>query len=126
MRFRFLTSAVLCCALSPLAAQPREQGVFRPSDLVEIVRLDSTIRLDIRYATANNFMKRPMYAEPRAFLQRPTAAALLRVHRALRSRGLGILVLDAELSCRGKDHHLDAFSRLELLEDGQPEGRGLA
>ncbi len=97
MYFRFLASAVLSGLLSalPLAAQPRERGEFRPPDLVEIVRLDSTIRLDIRYATPDNFMKRPMYAEARAFLQRPAAGALLRVQAALRARGLGLLVKDA-------------------------------
>ena len=97
MRSRFLTFAVLVGMLSaaPAAAQPWEGGVFRPSDLVELVRLDSTIHLDIRYATPNNFMKRPMYAEPRAFLQRPAAEALLRVHRKLRAQGFGLLVLDA-------------------------------
>ncbi len=97
IRFPRRTCVFLCAALaaSPLAAQPVEHGVFRAPDLVEIVRLDSTIRLDIRYATADNFMKRKMYSEPRAFLQRPAAAALLRVHRALRARGFGILVKDA-------------------------------
>jgi D-alanyl-D-alanine dipeptidase len=59
------------------------------------MRLDSTIRLDIRYASANNFMKRPMYEEARAFLQRPAAEALLRVHRTLRAKGFGLLVFDA-------------------------------
>ena len=97
MRFRFLTFSVLCAVLAavPAAAQPRERGDFRPSDLVELVRLDSTLHLDIRYATKNNFMKRPMYAEPRAFLQRPAAGALLRVHRKLRAQGFGLLVLAA-------------------------------
>jgi D-alanyl-D-alanine dipeptidase len=97
MRFRFLRFAVLCGVLSaaPASAQPRERGVFRPSDLVELVRLDSTIHLDIRYATPDNFMKRPMYTEPRAFLQRPAAEALLRVQRGLRARGFGLLVKDA-------------------------------
>jgi zinc D-Ala-D-Ala dipeptidase len=97
MRFRFLASVVSSWVLSsvPAASQPVEQGVFRSADLVEIVRLDSTIHLDIRYATPNNFMKRPMYAEPRAFLQRPAAEALLRVQNALRARGLGLLVFDA-------------------------------
>lgn len=66
----------------------------RAATLVEIVRLDSTIRLDIRYATANNFMGRPMYTQPRAFLQRPAAEALVRVHRALLPRGYGLLVFD--------------------------------
>jgi len=79
----------------PLAAQPREQGAFRAPDLVEIVRLDSTIHLDIRYATADNFMKRPMYDEARAFLQRPAARALLRVQRKILPLGFGLLVKDA-------------------------------
>jgi len=96
MRIRSLAFSVLCSVVSfPLAAQPRETGDFRPSDLCEIVRLDSTIHLDIRYATPDNFMKRRMYAEGRAFLQRPAAEALLRVHRKLRSQGFGLLVKDA-------------------------------
>ena len=73
-------------------AQVRDRAAAR--GLVEIAQLDSTIRLDIRYATANNFMGRPMYAQARAFLQRPAAEALLRVHRALRAKGYGVLVFD--------------------------------
>jgi D-alanyl-D-alanine dipeptidase len=77
------------------AAQPQENPRdFRPDDLVEIIALDSTIRLDIRYATSNNFMGRPMYSQARAFLQRPAAEALVRVHRGLVGVGFGLLVLD--------------------------------
>lgn len=78
---------------STTVAVPGDSASLR-TDLVELVTLDSTIRLDIRYATANNFMKRPMYAQARAFLQRPAALALLRVHRVLRARGYGLLVFD--------------------------------
>jgi D-alanyl-D-alanine dipeptidase len=97
MRFRFLTFSLLCTLLSAarVPAQPGERGDFRMSDLVELVRLDSALHLDIRYATKDNFMKRPVYPEARAFLQRPAAEALLRVNRKLRSRGFGLLVLDA-------------------------------
>jgi zinc D-Ala-D-Ala dipeptidase len=77
------------------AAPPAEPGPFRPSDLVEVARLDSTIRLDIRYATSDNFLSTPLYEEARAFLQRPAAAALVRVHRALRAQGYGLLIHDA-------------------------------
>jgi len=62
---------------------------------VEIVRCDSTIRLDIRYATPDNFMKRPMYDRAQAFLQRPAALALVRVQQSLRPLGFGLLVKDA-------------------------------
>src|SRR5689334_15248641 len=61
---------------SPAAASegpPHEEGTFREPDLVELKRVDPTIKLDIRYATANNFLGRPVYTEARAFLQRPAA-----------------------------------------------------
>jgi D-alanyl-D-alanine dipeptidase len=61
---------------------------------VEVAALDASIRLDIRYATANNFVGHPVYTEARAFLQRPAAEALVRAHRALRGEGFGIVVFD--------------------------------
>src|SRR6266550_8828841 len=77
------------------ATPPVEEGSFRPPDLVEVVSLDPTIRLDIRYATSNNFLGTPLYEEARAFLQRPAAEALVRVHRALAAKGYGLLIYDA-------------------------------
>ncbi len=77
------------------ATPPAESGSFLPSDLVDVVSLDSTIKLDIRYATSNNFLGVPVYTEARAFLQRPAAEAVVRVNRALRRQGLGILIHDA-------------------------------
>lgn len=67
---------------------------MRTPDLVELTRLDPTLRLDVRYATANNFVARAVYAEARAFLQRPAAEALVRVQRGLAPRGLGLVVFD--------------------------------
>lgn len=77
-----------------LAQPPVETGDFRPSDLVELHKLDATIRLDIRYATANNFLGRPVYTESRAFLQRPAAEALVRANRRLQKQGYGLLIHD--------------------------------
>jgi zinc D-Ala-D-Ala dipeptidase len=77
------------------ATPPVEEGSFRPADLVELIKLDPTLRLDIRYATSNNFLGTPLYEEPRAFLQRPAAEAVVRVHRALAAKGYGLLIHDA-------------------------------
>jgi len=77
------------------AEPPAERGDFRDSDLVELVTLDPTIRLDVRYATTNNFTGAVFYKQPRAFLQRPAAEAVVRVQARLRRRGLGLLVHDA-------------------------------
>ena len=76
------------------ASPPDEVGSFRTSELAELTDLDPTIKLDVRYATDNNFMGSRMYEEGRAFLQRPAAEALVRVHRALGQSGLGLIIYD--------------------------------
>jgi D-alanyl-D-alanine dipeptidase len=73
---------------------PREAGRFRTPELVELTSLDPTIRLDIRYATDQNIVGRPVYRQARAFLQRPAAEALVRAHRAAKEKGFGLLVYD--------------------------------
>lgn len=73
---------------------PTEAGPFRTPDLVEIVKLDATIKLDVRYATKNNFLGKPVYSQARAFLQRPAAEALVRVNQVLRKQGFGLVVFD--------------------------------
>ena len=76
------------------ATPPEEQGSFRKNDLVELARLDPAIRLDIRYATTNNFLGSAVYTQARAFLQRPAADALLRALRRLQPLGYGLLIHD--------------------------------
>src|SRR5260370_19285535 len=76
------------------AEPPHESGRFRRPELVELIKLDPPIKLDIRYATGNNVMSTPLYSQARAFLQRPAAQALLRAHRALRKQGYGLLIHD--------------------------------
>ncbi len=77
------------------AAPPPGLGGTRAPDLADVTTLDPTLRLDIRYATTNNFMGATFYATARAFLQRPAADALARVQRALAPRGFGLLIHDA-------------------------------
>jgi CubicO group peptidase (beta-lactamase class C family)/D-alanyl-D-alanine dipeptidase len=76
------------------ASPPVEKRPLKP-DLVELTALDSTIHLEVRYATTNNFLGTRFYPEARAFLQRPAAEALVRAHRFLKSQGYGILVHDS-------------------------------
>ena len=97
VRARAAALALLCALAVAAAAQegpPQEQGTFRAPDLVEIRKLDRTVRLDIRYATPHNFAGRALYKEARAFLQRPAAEALASASRALRRRGYGLAVFD--------------------------------
>lgn len=77
------------------AYPPRNKGFFNKPDLVEPVKMDPSIKLDIRYATDNNFMGEAFYESSRAFLQRPAAEALVRVSRKLKKLGYGLVIYDA-------------------------------
>jgi len=78
-----------------LAADPPvEEGHFKEPGLVELKPLDPSIKLDIRYATDDNFMGAAVYESARAFLQRPVAEDLLEVNRELHLKGLGLIVFD--------------------------------
>ncbi len=79
-----------------LAAKPPvETGDFRKTDLVELTKLDPTIKLDVRYATTNNLFGSVFYSQPRAFMQRPAAEAVARINKRLKDQGYGLLVHDA-------------------------------
>lgn len=77
-----------------ISRPPKEPGTFRKPDLVELVLLDPSLQLDIRYATSNNFVGRPVYKEARAFLQEPAAEALVRVNQKLKPQGYGLVIFD--------------------------------
>ncbi|MGQ0541656.1 MAG: M15 family metallopeptidase, partial [Blastocatellia bacterium] len=74
-------------------APPKEENK-REAHLVELITLDKTIKLDIRYATENNFVGKKVYPEARAFLQRPAAKAVKRAHKKLKKQGLGLVIYD--------------------------------
>ena len=77
----------------PLPIAPDE---LADSVLVDVRSVDSTIQVDARYATANNFTAAPLPGDdaPRALLRREAAAALGRVQRRLRTGDLGLRVFD--------------------------------
>jgi D-alanyl-D-alanine dipeptidase len=95
LRLRPLRSVAELLVTDRALSPPAESGAFLTPDLVEPAALDSTIRLDIRYATTNNFLGSVFYSSAHAFLQRPAALALVRASRVLRPLGYGILIHDA-------------------------------
>jgi D-alanyl-D-alanine dipeptidase len=82
---------------APSSAPRPAVSATSDSLLVDLRSVDSSIQVDLRYATANNFTGAPLpgYEAPRALLRREAAAALGRVQAGLRSKGLGLRVLDA-------------------------------
>jgi D-alanyl-D-alanine dipeptidase len=77
------------------AQPPQEQGDFRPNDLVDLNKIDPTIRLEIRYASLNNFLGSIFYPWGRALMQRAAAEAVARASHRLKAKGYGLLIHDA-------------------------------
>ncbi len=87
---RFLGAILMGTGLLVLGQPAQAEG-----KLVELITVDPSLVLDIRYASDRNFLGFPVYPEARAFLQEEAALALRAVHRDLRSKGYGLLILDA-------------------------------
>ena len=91
--------------------------------LTDVRTLDSTIVVDLRYATSNNFTGAPLpgYLANRAFLRREAAMALARVERELRPQGLGLKIFDSYRPVRATLAMVawtERVNRSDLLRDG--------
>lgn len=63
-------------------------------NLVNIQKVNPRIKLDIRYATPNNFAKKAVYTSCQCFLLNETAAKIDAVQKELEDMGLGLLIWD--------------------------------
>lgn len=89
-----------------LACAPRLGLGGLPEDFVSLARVDRSIALDLRYATASNFTGERIdgYDSAQCLLTRAAADALARVQADLRSEGLGLRVFDCYRPQRAVDH----------------------
>ncbi|HHZ08590.1 MAG TPA: M15 family metallopeptidase [Rhizobiales bacterium] len=89
--------ASLIAILAALAAAPvpgRAEGL--PSGFVRLADIDASIRQDMRYAGADNFVGRRLagYEAPTCILTDRAAKALARVQQAVAAEGLSLVVFD--------------------------------
>lgn len=73
------------------------QSISKNADmeLVDLERVIPSIKLDIRYATKNNFTNEIIYTTPKAFARKPVALALKKVLDSLAFHNLGLRIYDA-------------------------------
>jgi D-alanyl-D-alanine dipeptidase len=101
----------------------------RDMQLVEVQSLDPTIRIDVRYATANNFMKKPLYPLAKVFVRRPAAMALADVQRELARSGLGLKIFDGYRPYRVTEAMWEPIRNPDFVADpakGSRHNRGAA
>lgn len=64
------------------------------NELIELKKVIPDIKLDIRYATKNNFMQQVMYQQGRAFARKPVAELLKKIQKELSKKGYGLKIYD--------------------------------
>ncbi len=62
--------------------------------LIELTKIDPRIKLDVRYATENNFIGRAVYPSSKIFIRKSVAERLSRVQDRLVKQNLGLKVFD--------------------------------
>ncbi len=60
----------------------------------DLAALDPTIRLDIRYATADNFTKSKIYDCARCLLRPEAAEAIVKANKSVKNKGLTLVMFD--------------------------------
>lgn len=63
-------------------------------NLVNILDLDSTIVIELKYATEDNFLGDTLYSANICLLRKPVADRLVKVHQLLRKKGYGLKIWD--------------------------------
>jgi D-alanyl-D-alanine dipeptidase len=100
-----------------------------PVGWVDLIQLDSTIELDLRYAGKNNFLDKPMYSCGVCYLREEAAVALIKVQNKLRSTGLGLKIFDCYRPLSVQEELWRAFpdpSYVTPPQKGSMHNRGLA
>lgn len=91
MRWRRCLLVVLVCLLVLLVGAGRAAADV---ELVDVLTLDSSIVLDFRYATSDNFTGQVVYPTVQCLLRKPVAERLVAVQKTLRAYGLGLKLFD--------------------------------
>ncbi len=91
--------------------------------MVDVQKVDTTIVVDLRYATPNNFTRAPLsgYEANRAYLRAEATAALALVQEDLRLQGMGLKIFDAYRPIRASEAMVawtQKVNRPDLLRDG--------
>ncbi len=97
--------------------------------LVELAKHIPGLKLDIRYATKNNFARQAVYKQARAFARLPVANSLRKVQAELKKQGLGLKIFDGYRPYSVTVKFFDIASNKNFVanpKDGSRHNRGCA
>jgi len=90
----FLTGSIVAFSIFFVSCSLEGQLQNSNRDIVDILTIDSTFVLDIRYATENNFTKKKLYPVAKAKLRRKAAESLSSIQKELRTSNLRLKIYD--------------------------------
>ena len=97
--------------------------------LVDVGSVVPNVRLDVRYATPNNFMKKTLYPVAKVYLRKPAAEALHDAQTELAALGLGLKVFDGYRPYRVTEAMWEPIRNPDFVADpkkGSRHNRGAA
>lgn len=113
------------------APMPVQDSNLLTAQLVNILSLDATIKVDMLYAKDKNFLNMKMYEEEKAFVDVEMGKALVQVQKKLADFGYGLVVWDAYRPWYVTKMFHDALpleekTLLESPDKGSSHNRGLS
>ena len=116
----------VCLFLLFVLHAPAKEG---RADLLEVTNAIPGVKLDIRYATTNNFTHHILYSSPRCFLRAATVKKLAAVQKELEAQGLGLKIFDGYRPFRITEKMWDLIHDDRYVADprkGSKHNRGAA
>ncbi len=71
-----------------------EEEIELENGFTELISLESSIKIDIKYATTDNFVKEKMYNCGKCFLRPEVAEAIVKAQKQLGKKGYGLKMFD--------------------------------
>lgn len=104
-------------------------AVNQAKQLVDVESAVPSIRLDVRYATPDNFLKKTLYPVAKVYLRKPAAEALRDAQTELAALGLGLKVFDGYRPYRVTEQMWEPIRNPDFVADpkkGSRHNRGAA
>ena len=115
---KHIIKAVFCMTISLVQA-----SVIIDEHLVDIKALDTSLLIEIKYATADNFLKKVFYTDSNAYLRPQVAQALIKVQQELKDKGLGLKIWDAYRPMQAQEMMWTALPDPRYISDPKMGGR---
>jgi D-alanyl-D-alanine dipeptidase len=78
----------------PAPVEKKRVPDYDTTEWTDVALADSSILLDLKYATTGNFVETQLYDCPRCLLRPEAANALIKAHRELKEKGYGFKMYD--------------------------------